>query len=272
MKHLVAAIELGPKWLEEVLAIVDLKDEVGQVGKKRQAVLEKLRRMAKTYRDGLFADDEYHRQKKLLEMELESLVVPEANAAEEAGKLIMDLPSLWASATPEEQHRLLLTVLDAVYVDAKQSKRVVAIRPKPPFRPIMQVAASREGSDVRIVNEPLDGSSVFLVETGESRTRNEPDTSAQSGHSGGLHELLAGGSADSSTLGLNPDPSFLLSRFLDQLTALGETAQLMRRALDGNGHRPDQHPQPRSRRDIGVTRAANGQHPRGSSRGPAKPD
>jgi len=29
------------------------------------------------------------------------------------------------------------------------------------------VAASREGSDIRIVNEPLKDSSLFLVETGE---------------------------------------------------------------------------------------------------------
>jgi len=61
-------------------------------------------------------------------------------------------------------------MLDAVYFDAKQTKSVVAVRPKPPFRPIFRVAASREGSDIRIINEPLDGSSVFLVETGESRT------------------------------------------------------------------------------------------------------
>jgi hypothetical protein len=32
------------------------------------------------------------------------------------------------------------------------------------------VAASREGSNIRIINEPINGSSVFLVETGESRT------------------------------------------------------------------------------------------------------
>ncbi len=170
VRQLVAAIELGPKWLEEVLAIIDLKDEAGQVEKKRQAVEEKLRRMARAYVDGLFPDDEYRRQKRLLEMEFESLVVPDADAAEEAGRLIMDLPALWGSATLEEQRKLLLTVLDAVYVDAKQSKRVVAVEPKPPFRPIIQVAASREGSHIRIVNEPLDGSSVFLVETGESRT------------------------------------------------------------------------------------------------------
>ncbi len=42
---------------------------------------EKVRRMAKAYIDGVFPDEEYHRQKKLLEMELETLVIPQANSA-----------------------------------------------------------------------------------------------------------------------------------------------------------------------------------------------
>ncbi len=61
---------------------------------ERQQVEEKLRRMTKIYIDGLFLDEEYHRQKRLLEMELESLVVPEASAAEEAGKIIERLAML----------------------------------------------------------------------------------------------------------------------------------------------------------------------------------
>ncbi len=168
ISKLIEAIELGPQWLEEVLSIISLKDEVEKVRKKRQAAQEKLRRMAKAYMDGLFPDEEYHRQKKLLEMELESLVIPQANAAEEAGKLIMNLPKLWNEANLEERRKLMLTMLDAVYVDAKQTKSIVAIKPKPPFKPVFQVAASRDGSDIRILNEPLNGSSVFLVETGES--------------------------------------------------------------------------------------------------------
>ena len=172
ISKLIEAIELGPQWLEEVLSIISLKDEVDQVKKKRQAVQEKLRRMAKAYVDGVFPDEEYHRQKKLLEMELESLVIPQANAAEEAGKLIMDLPRLWANANQEERRKLLLTMLDAVYVDAKKAKSIVAIKPKPPFKPVFQVAASRKESNIRILNEPLNGSSVFLVETGESRGHN----------------------------------------------------------------------------------------------------
>ena len=78
-----------------------------------------------------------------------------------------------STANKEERRKLLLTMLDAVYVDAKNSKSIIAIRPKPPFKPVFQVAASREGSEIRILNEPIEGSSVFLVETGESRTTPE---------------------------------------------------------------------------------------------------
>ena len=170
---LVSAIELGPQWQEEVLAIISLKDEVERVQIEREQTQSRLRRMAKAYVDGLFPDEEYHRQKKLMEMEMESLSVPAADAAEEAGKLIMNLRELWARATAEEQRRLLLSILEAVYIDAKHTKSIIAVRPKPPFRPIFQVALSRANSQIKLINEPLDiqpRGSVFLVETGESRT------------------------------------------------------------------------------------------------------
>jgi site-specific DNA recombinase len=167
---LIGSIELGPRWQEEILTIISLKDEVDRVKKTRHSVQEKLRRMAKAYIDGVFPDEEYHRQKRLLEMELESLVVPQANAAEEAGKLILNLKELWAGANLTERRQLLLSMLDAVYFDTKKAKSIIAIRPKPPFKPVFQVAASKEGSGIRIINEPYLGSSVFVVEAGESRT------------------------------------------------------------------------------------------------------
>lgn len=164
---LIEAIELKPKWLEEVLAILSLKDETERIKKARQDVNEKLRRMAKAYIDGLFPDEDYLRQRKLLELQLESLVIPEANAAKEAGELIQNLPRLWLSANFSEQRKLIITMLDAVYIDAKKYKTIVAIKPKPPFIPILRVAVSKKESEIRILNEPLKGSSVFLVETGE---------------------------------------------------------------------------------------------------------
>ncbi|MBI2869128.1 MAG: hypothetical protein HYX96_04805 [Chloroflexi bacterium] len=67
----------------------------------------------------------------------------------------MDLRRLWQEANLTEQRKLLLTMLDAVYMDTKKTRSVVAIKPKPPFRPIFQVAAKREGSVIRILNEPV---------------------------------------------------------------------------------------------------------------------
>jgi site-specific DNA recombinase len=128
--------------------------------------------MAKAFIDGLIDDSEYARQKRIMELELESLVIPEIRAAEEAGRLLQDFPRLWSLANLAEQRKLLVSMLDAVYIDTKHNL-IVAIRPKPPFKPVFQVAASRKGSDIRIINEPLNGSSLFLVETGETLSRPE---------------------------------------------------------------------------------------------------
>ena len=86
----------------------------------------------------------------------------------------MDMPRLWEKANQEERRKLLLTMLHAVYVDARKTKSIIAIKPKPPFKPVFQVAASRKESKIRILNEPLEGSSLFLVETGE--TPSPPET------------------------------------------------------------------------------------------------
>ena len=41
--------------------------------------------MGRAYVDGVYDDEEYKRQKRAAELELESLVVPEADAAAEVG-------------------------------------------------------------------------------------------------------------------------------------------------------------------------------------------
>jgi len=69
-------------------------------------------------------------------MELEFLVIPQANVVGEAGKLILDLPRFWANTNSEECRKLLLTMPDSVFVDTKKTRSIVAIKPKPPFRSI----------------------------------------------------------------------------------------------------------------------------------------
>ena len=60
---------------------------------------------------------------------------------------------LWSGASLEERRKLLLTMLDAVYVDSKENT-IVAIKPKAPFKPVFAVATTRKDSKVALIHEP----------------------------------------------------------------------------------------------------------------------
>lgn len=122
-----------------------------RIKKRRAEVQERLRRVGKTYIDKLISDEKYNHQLRVLNDELASLVVPGISAAEEAGRLISHLPELWAGTNVEEKRTLLLTMLDAIYFDVKQTRSIVDLKPKPPFVPIFQVAVTREGSGILII-------------------------------------------------------------------------------------------------------------------------
>ena len=103
--------------------------------------------------DGLYDDEGYRGEKRSLEDKLANLVVPGVDAAMEAGNLLENLPVLWQEADLTERRKLLMAMLDAVYVDTVEEKSVVAIRPKPAFRPIFEVATTREGSGIALINQ-----------------------------------------------------------------------------------------------------------------------
>ncbi len=153
MGEIVAALVLPDAWVDRVLAQVHLADEVKRVGGEKKKVQQQLRRLAQVYVDGHILDDEYSRQRKRLDDRLRSLVVPDAEVALGAGKILEDLPRLWQIADLTERRRILMTMLDAVYVDTVEERRIVAIRPRPAFRPLMEIATVREGSGIVLVRE-----------------------------------------------------------------------------------------------------------------------
>ncbi len=140
--------------MDRVLARIHLSDEVKKVKERRTQVEQRLKRLGDVYLDGLKSQDDYVREKKALEDALDSLVVPGVDATREAGKLLEDLPTLWEEASLSERRKLLMTMLDAVYVDTVEEKSIVAIQPKPAFRALFEIATTRQGSEVVLINEP----------------------------------------------------------------------------------------------------------------------
>ena len=68
-------------------------------------------------------------------------------------EVLESLPALWEAATFSEQHELLITTMDALFVDTVEEKSIVAIRPKPAFRPLFEIATNRAGSGVVLINQ-----------------------------------------------------------------------------------------------------------------------
>ncbi len=124
--RIIGAIILPDAWLDRVLAQVHLADDVNRVRQEREQIEQRLKRLAEVYLDGLKPEDEYRREKRVLE----------------------DQPWLWKAADMAERRRILMTVLDAV-----EEKCVVAIRPRPAFRPLFEMATTRNGSGVVLVKK-----------------------------------------------------------------------------------------------------------------------
>ena len=146
-----SSIVLPDDWQRRVLAKIVHQDETARIIGERERVKEKLRRLGKAFVDGLFDEIEYHRQKKSLEWELESLLIPEVDAAKEAGRLLADMPRLWAGATLQERYQLLTVILDAVYINMKDRKSIVSVKLKPVFQAVLGATSLDRVSDVALV-------------------------------------------------------------------------------------------------------------------------
>ena len=131
MGKIMVSILLPDSWMDRLLARIQLKDEVKKVDKERRQLENRLKRLGQVYLDELLDYEDYRRQKRQLEDQLSSLVVPGIDSMQEAGKLLERLPELWRKANLAEKHKILTTMLDAVYVDCEEEKRIVAIKAKP---------------------------------------------------------------------------------------------------------------------------------------------
>jgi site-specific DNA recombinase len=156
--------------------------------KQRKQILEKLRILGKTYLDGVIEDGEYNVQRKLLQNNLDSLIIPEADVAFNAGEILEILGLIWQKATLEEKHKLLSGMLEAVYVDLAASRSIVGIQPKPPFYPLFEALKRNAEARVTLFNPvsdktkdstiEMESENFGMVETGESRTP-RPEEAAQ---------------------------------------------------------------------------------------------
>lgn len=178
IESIIKSLALEPSWRDRIVSKLSNLSEHEQATKQKKQIREKLRRLAKAYVDGIVDDADYNVQRKLLQDNFDSLVVPEADATLNAGELLETLGLVWEKATLGEKHRLISGMLEAVYVDLAATRSIVGIQPKPSFYPLFESLKQKPDNKLMVFNpgevpiETVTGSDLVskpglvMVETG----------------------------------------------------------------------------------------------------------
>lgn len=124
---------------ERVREMLERRDGVEDVEAERRRVQEQLRRLGRLYQDLQVGEEEYLSQRRALEARLDALVVPTEQAVAAVEHFDV-LKRAWRQATPEERRSLVVTLIEAVWVDMER-KAIVEIVLAPTFRPWLEQAS-----------------------------------------------------------------------------------------------------------------------------------
>lgn len=136
VNEIFSSLSLPVDWERRALQKINARDEVARINDERDRAKEKLQRLGMAFVDGMYEEGQYRQMKQALNTQIESLVVPEIDAAREAGALLGNMPRLWSQASMVERHSLLTTVVDAVFLDFDDPARV-DIKLKPVFEVLL---------------------------------------------------------------------------------------------------------------------------------------
>ena len=137
-------LRLPSDWRDRLREMLSSEDRRERILAQRAKLEERLRRLRSLYLELTLTDGEYHRERERLQEQIQALAVPDEGPAMSAGAYVEDLSSLWRAATPIERRAVVLSVLDAVYVDV-DNKQVVSIQPKADFLPLLAAASPTWG-------------------------------------------------------------------------------------------------------------------------------
>ena len=141
LDSIVARFRLLPTWRERVLDLISSRPERQKLQRERDRLEEKLRRLAKQYREVEIDEEEYRRDRDATRKKLNGFVVPAETEVLAAGAYLEDMVQVWSTATLEEKRGMALLIFDAIYYDVT-AKEIAALKPKAAFIPVFRQSPS----------------------------------------------------------------------------------------------------------------------------------
>jgi site-specific DNA recombinase len=159
--ELVSRLCLPEDWRARLAELDGQRPDRGQAERQRRALQGKLKRLREVYVDGDLSRGEYDRRRAELQGELAGLRDPDADRVEQAGATLAGLAEAWQDAPAEIRAQMLRAIFEEIRVDLG-ARRVVAVKPWPPFVPLFRMDGLEERE-----------TGVFYVRDAEREARSE---------------------------------------------------------------------------------------------------
>jgi hypothetical protein len=137
---------LPEDWRARLEELAAHRGERADVDGRRRYVTGKLRRLRDLYLEGEYTKGEYSRLKLDLQLQLDALRDPEAPAVEAAGVTLEALAEAWQVAPVGLRAQMLKEIFAEIRIDLT-GRRVVAVKPWPPFLPLFRMDGLEEKAD-----------------------------------------------------------------------------------------------------------------------------
>ena len=148
-----ADFTLREDWIDWIIDnYVDQSDLADGI-KRREALHQKIERARELYLEGDLSKDRYDLIKSNAEAEIDGVYIPELDDAQDAAMMLQKFNVLWKNAPAGQRNRLLLSILEAIYVDVEE-RQIVGLRPRQAF---LTLFGAVEGNDAVTLSSNLTG-------------------------------------------------------------------------------------------------------------------
>ena len=138
-----ADFTLRDDWIDWVIETYVDKSDLAEGLRRRETLAQKIDLARDLYLEGDLSKERYDLIKSNAEAEKDSVYIPELDDAQEAAKLLQDFNALWRAATASQRNRLLLTILEAIYVDV-ESRQIIGLRPRQAFLTLFEAVEDND--------------------------------------------------------------------------------------------------------------------------------
>ncbi len=122
--QLLRNIKLPEDWQEQVNELATAEDKVSEEKKHRNKLLKEMERMKNMYRKGILSEEEIDREYPVMQMELDSIVIPDTGRITQKALMIQNMGIYLDAANLRELRTLLKMVFESIYFDVKKKEMV----------------------------------------------------------------------------------------------------------------------------------------------------